>query len=95
MPDNQTPPADKSASSGWTKSHNIFVGGRRSSARMEPEFREALKDICDREKKSLSELYSEIDGRKRPDQTLSSATRVFTVAYFRNALHHIEEGSTD
>lgn len=95
MTDDQTTPGDNSAKPAWTKSHNIFIGSRRSSARMEPEFREALKDICRREKKSLSELFSEIDGRKRSDQTLSSATRVFTVAYFRNALHHIEEDTVD
>lgn len=68
-----------------TKSRNIQVGKRRTSARLEPEIREALKDICEREGMAQAELCALIESRKRPDRTMSSALRTFAVAYFRNA----------
>lgn len=70
-----------------TKSHNIAVGKRRSGARLEPEIREALREISEREGVTQAELCAVLDSRRRANQTLSSALRTFVVAYFRNAAH--------
>jgi predicted DNA-binding ribbon-helix-helix protein len=51
--------------------------------RFEPEFWDALQEICQREGISLDELVSRAM-RARPESGRTSAVRVFAVSYFRN-----------
>lgn len=63
---------------------NVTVNGRRTSMRLEQEMWEALREICRREELTVHELCSLIDDR-RGLSSLTAATRVFTLMYFRAA----------
>lgn len=63
---------------------NVTVNGRRTSMRLEQEMWEALREICRREDLTVHELCSLIDDR-RGLSSLTAATRVFTLMYFRAA----------
>lgn len=45
---------------------------------------EALHQICERERKSLNEAVTEIDGQ-RVSSSLTAAIRVYVLSYFRAA----------
>ncbi|MBV9528827.1 ribbon-helix-helix domain-containing protein [Sphingomonas sp.] len=61
---------------------NIFVGGRRTSARLEPALWDALRDIAERQNRSMSELLTEIE-RERCTSGLTAAIRVYAVEFYR------------
>jgi len=61
----------------------------RTSMRLEPEFWDALDEICRRENVSLGLLIRRIDQR-RDRGSRTSAVRVFVLLYFRTAA--TEEG---
>ncbi len=63
---------------------NIVVAGHRTSMRLEPEMWDALTEICAREKCSVKEICTLIDS-SRGSSSLTSAVRVFVLAYFRFA----------
>lgn len=63
---------------------NIVVAGHRTSMRLEPEMWDALTEICAREKCSVKEICTLID-TSRGSSSLTSAVRVFILAYFRFA----------
>lgn len=63
---------------------NIVVAGHRTSMRLEPEMWDALTEICAREKCSVKEICTLIDS-SRGSSSLTSAVRVFILAYFRFA----------
>ncbi len=63
---------------------NVTVNGRRTSMRLEQEMWEALREICRREDMTVHELCSLIDDR-RGLSSLTAATRVFILMYFRAA----------
>ncbi len=63
---------------------NVTIGGRRTSLRLEPAMWDALEEICRREEMSQHELCAKIDARRRAS-SLTAATRVFVVNYFRAA----------
>lgn len=63
---------------------NVTVNGRRTSMRLEQEMWEALREICRREELTVHELCTLIDDR-RGLSSLTAATRVFTLMYFRAA----------
>lgn len=63
---------------------NVTVNGRRTSMRLEQEMWEALREICRREEMTVHELCSLIDDR-RGLSSLTAATRVFILMYFRAA----------
>jgi len=63
---------------------NVTVNGRRTSMRLEQEMWEALREICRREDMTVHELCSLIDDR-RGFSSLTAATRVFILMYFRAA----------
>jgi predicted DNA-binding ribbon-helix-helix protein len=63
---------------------NITVAGRRTSIRLEPAMWEALRQICERERKSLNEVVTEIEGQ-RVESSLTAAIRVYVLSYFRAA----------
>lgn len=65
------------------KSRNIIVDGRRTSVRLEPAMWEALKDIAAWEQKSANEIISTIARRRMHSGSLTSAIRIFVMAYFR------------
>ena len=64
---------------------NVIAGhGRRTSMRLEPEFWDALHEICQRERQDLSQLVREIEAA---DHSVgrTSAVRSFVLEYFRAA----------
>jgi predicted DNA-binding ribbon-helix-helix protein len=65
-------------------SRNVGTGPTRTSMRLEPEFWDALREICLREEIGLDELTSRAV-RVHPGRGRTSAVRVFTVSYFREA----------
>ena len=69
--------------------HNVTVGGRRTSLRLEPAMWDALEEICQREKMTEHELCGMVDGCRHAS-SLTAAVRVFIVTYFRAAA--TEEG---
>lgn len=63
---------------------NVNVSGRRTSVRLEPDLWAALRDIAEREDRSLHEICSDID-KTKGDTRLTSAMRIYIVNYFRSA----------
>jgi predicted DNA-binding ribbon-helix-helix protein len=64
------------------KSGNIVVNGHRTSIRLEPEMWSALSEIAVAEGFRINELVSQVASRSRTG-SLTSAIRVFIMAYFR------------
>lgn len=64
-------------------SRNITVHGHRTSIRLEPEMWTGFADISRREGLTIHELATQIAGKIVPHQSLTSAIRVFIMAYFR------------
>ncbi|GGC84103.1 ribbon-helix-helix domain-containing protein [Chelatococcus reniformis] len=63
---------------------SLVVAGHRTSVSLEEPFWAALKEIAAVRRQSLAGLVAAIDDR-RDGQNLSSAIRVFVLAYFRDA----------
>ncbi len=63
---------------------NVRVGGHRTSIRLERAMWDALRQICEREHKSLNELVTEIE-RQRIESSLTAAIRVYLLRYFSAA----------
>jgi predicted DNA-binding ribbon-helix-helix protein len=61
---------------------NLYVDGRRTSIRLEPEMWDAITDIATRETLSINEIVSRVD-RRRQDGSLTASLRVFILAYYR------------
>jgi predicted DNA-binding ribbon-helix-helix protein len=64
--------------------HNVVVGGRRTSVRLEPVMWDALHDITRRRRATMHQLVTEID-RDRTASTLTAAIRVYIVDFYRAA----------
>lgn len=62
----------------------LRISGRRSSARLEAMFWQALDEICAREGFSLDELATKLADRESPC-AFASMLRTFAVAYFHDA----------
>ena len=71
------------------KSRNVIVGQRRTSMRLEPEMWGGIEAVARREKLSISTMVSKIDQR-RGSASLTSATRVFVLTYFRLLAEDLE-----
>lgn len=71
-------------------SRNLQIGGKRTSARLEPDMWAALFDIVRREGRNIHDICSMIDTTRPQDTSLTAAIRVFIMAYFRAAA--TEEG---
>lgn len=69
--------------------HNVTVGSKRTSLRLEQTVWDALAEICRREDLTLSTLCGRINDR-RHESTLTAALRVFVLSYFKVAA--TEEG---
>jgi predicted DNA-binding ribbon-helix-helix protein len=63
---------------------NVTVAGRRTSVRLHSEMWDALREIADRERKSMSELVTGARHRYSTS-SLTTAIRIFIVNYFRQA----------
>ncbi len=63
---------------------NVTVAGHRTSIRLEPAMWEALTRICERERKSMNEIVTQI-ARNRHQSTLTAAIRVFLLGYYQAA----------
>jgi predicted DNA-binding ribbon-helix-helix protein len=61
---------------------SVVIGSHKTSVSLEEAFWDGMKDISRERGKTLSELVSEIDGR-RQEGNLSSAIRLFVLDYFR------------
>lgn len=72
------------------KSHNVVVNGHRTSMRLEPEMWEALRDISLRENLSINQLCTLVN-KVRDRSSLTSAVRVFALAYFRSVAAGLDE----
>lgn len=64
--------------------HNIVVGGRRTSVRLEPMMWEALQEISRRLEMTIHDLVTSIDNY-RTASTLTAAIRVYIVDFYRSA----------
>jgi predicted DNA-binding ribbon-helix-helix protein len=63
---------------------NVVAGRGRTSMRLEPELWDALLEICQRERRDLSQLVREIEAIGHSGGR-TSAVRVFVLNYFRAA----------
>lgn len=64
---------------------NVYAERGRTSIRLEPEFWDAINEICRREQLSARELCCAIANLTGNAGGRTSAVRVFVVAYFREA----------
>jgi predicted DNA-binding ribbon-helix-helix protein len=64
--------------------HNVVVGGRRTSVRLEPVMWDALHDIARRLRVTMHDLVTDID-RERTASSLTAAIRVYIVDFYRDA----------
>jgi predicted DNA-binding ribbon-helix-helix protein len=65
--------------------HNVIVGGRRTSVRLEASMWEGLQDIARRRGMTLNDLVTEIE-HNRVTPGLTAAIRVYIVDFYRRAL---------
>ena len=61
---------------------SIDIGGHKTSVSLEDEFWDALREIATLRKLTVSKLAQQIDS-ERANGNLSSAIRVFVLAYFQ------------
>lgn len=74
----------KAGSGSTLINRNVTVAGHRTSIRLEPAMWDALRQICERERKPCNELVTEID-RQRVESSLTAAIRVYLLRYFSAA----------
>ena len=63
------------------KKRNIALGSKKTSVTLEPLVWELFHDIAQEQECHVNDLCSFIDDRKNSDASLSSAIRVFVMAY--------------
>ncbi len=61
---------------------SVVIGGHKTSISLEEPFWQAVRDITDKRKVTVSELLRDID-RTRDNANLSSAVRVYVLDQFR------------
>jgi predicted DNA-binding ribbon-helix-helix protein len=61
---------------------SVVIGGHKTSVSLEEPFWQAVRDITDERKITISELLREID-QNRANANLSSAVRIFVLDRFR------------
>ncbi len=62
---------------------SVTIAGHRTSVSLEGEFWDALNEIAMEKKRPLARMIDEIDKREGRDQNLSSALRLYVLAYYR------------
>jgi len=80
----RTEPAIEARRPSTLVNRNVTVAGHRTSVRLEPATWEALRQVCQREQRSLNGLVTEIS-RRQVESSLTAAIRVFLMSYFRAA----------
>ncbi len=66
------------------RKRSFNIRGHRTSLSLEEPFWDALRDIADREKKSLSKLVADIDTTRDGGASgLSGAVRIFILQHYR------------
>lgn len=63
---------------------SVVIEKHKTSVSLEDQFWSALKEIASLQQLTLSELISDID-QKRQQGNLSSALRLFVLAWYRNS----------
>jgi predicted DNA-binding ribbon-helix-helix protein len=74
--------------------HNLIVGGVRTSVRLDPVMWEAFRDIAARENVTVHQLATRIKGQTRAS-SLTSAIRVFVVEYYRHRPDHEPQAAVE
>ena len=77
----ETVEASLSVKLNMMKRYNIVIADKRTSITLEPIVWEVLHDIAERQECNIHELCTFIDSRKKDGANLSSAIRVFLIAY--------------
>jgi predicted DNA-binding ribbon-helix-helix protein len=74
---------------------SVMVAGRKTSVSLEDAFWTTFREIADERHMTLSELADVINSEHR-DGNLSSAIRLFVLAFYRNQLlaHQRQPGET-
>jgi len=62
---------------------SIIVGRHKTSVSLEAAFWQALREIADERRETLSQVVASID-KERPFANLSSAIRLFVLEYYRD-----------
>ena len=65
------------------KKRSVSIDGHRTSVSVEEPFWQAVQDIAGAQQRSLADLLTEIDHKRPPEQSLSSAIRIFALAWYR------------
>jgi len=65
------------------RKRSVTIQGHRTSISLEPDFWDALGDVAKAQNRPVAALISEIDRRSGRESSLSSAIRLFVLAYFR------------
>lgn len=62
---------------------SVTIAGHRTSISLEEPFWEALRDLARADGRSLAAVVADLDGKRRPTESLSSAIRVHVLASYR------------
>lgn len=73
------------------KRYNITIGGKRTTVTLEPKSWDVLKSICEREGIHMSEICDLIAKRRGTAKNMSSAIRVFLIAYLDARTKYLEK----
>jgi predicted DNA-binding ribbon-helix-helix protein len=65
------------------RKHSFSIKGHRTSISLEAEFWDALREIAAERRTSLGSIVGEIDAARTGDAGLSTAVRLYVLAYFR------------
>mgnify|MGYP001471145309 FL=1 len=71
--------------------YNITVNNKRTSVTLEPRIWKILKEICEYENMHLHDLCELISSRRGKTSSMSSAIRVFLIAYLDARLKYKEQ----
>ena len=63
---------------------SLTLRGHRTSVSLEDEFWRAFRDIAARKNKPINELAAEIDEARGVESGLSSAIRLYVLAYYES-----------
>lgn len=63
--------------------HSFSIKGHRTSISLEPEFWDALREIARVRDESLGAIVGKIDAARTDDTGLSTAVRLYVLAWFR------------
>lgn len=65
-------------------SRSVNVGGRRASLRLEATIWDGMKEVAEREGKTVEALCTEIHGSRTDGIPFATSVRVFVLNYFRS-----------